>query len=51
MTVNPGFGGQSFIDQCVEKIAGLNAIKMERQLNFDIEVDGGVNTDTAKSLC
>ncbi len=35
-----------FIDQCVEKIAGLNAIKMERQLNFDIEVDGGVNTDT-----
>ncbi|MCS4644660.1 ribulose-phosphate 3-epimerase [Staphylococcus aureus] len=48
MTVNPGFGGQSFIDQCVEKIAGLNAIKMERQLNFDIEVDGGVNTDTAK---
>lgn len=30
------------------KIAGLNAIKMERQLNFDIEVDGGVNTDTAK---
>ena len=47
MTVNPGFGGQSFIDQC-RKIAGLNAIKMERQLNFDIEVDGGVNTDTAK---
>ncbi len=32
----------------LEKIAGLNAIKMERQLNFDIEVDGGVNTDTAK---
>lgn len=31
-----------------KKIAGLNAIKMERQLNFDIEVDGGVNTDTAK---
>ncbi|WP_370695485.1 ribulose-phosphate 3-epimerase, partial [Staphylococcus aureus] len=48
LTVNPGFGGQSFIDQCVEKIAGLNAIKMERQLKFDIEVDGGVNTDTAK---
>ncbi|WP_237792744.1 ribulose-phosphate 3-epimerase [Staphylococcus argenteus] len=48
MTVNPGFGGQSFITQCVEKIAHLNAIKMERQLNFEIEVDGGVNNDTAK---
>lgn len=30
------------------KIAHLNAIKMERQLNFEIEVDGGVNNDTAK---
>ncbi len=51
MTVNPGFGGQSFIDQCVEKIAGLNAIKMERQLNFDIEVDGRRKYRYSESLC
>lgn len=50
MTVNPGFGGQSFIEEGLEKIAELNSIKKEKNLEFDIEVDGGINNDTAK-LC
>lgn len=50
MTVNPGFGGQSFIEEGLEKIAELNSIKKENNLEFDIEVDGGINNDTAK-LC
>lgn len=50
MTVNPGFGGQSFIDQCVTKIEQLNQLKHENQLTFDIEVDGGINDKTSK-LC
>lgn len=50
MTVNPGFGGQSFIEGGLEKIAELNAIKKEKNLGFNIEVDGGINNDTAK-LC
>lgn len=47
MTVNPGFGGQTFIASSLEKIEQLNTIKEERALSFDIEVDGGINTDTA----
>lgn len=50
MTVNPGFGGQSFIEEGLLKIAELNTIKKEKNLDFDIEVDGGINNDTAK-LC
>lgn len=50
MTVNPGFGGQSFIEEGLVKIAELNAVKKEKNLEFDIEVDGGINDDTAK-LC
>lgn len=43
MTVNPGFGGQSFIENCVEKIKTLRAMANERGLtSLDIEVDGGV---------
>lgn len=48
MTVNPGFGGQSFIDQCINKIEQLNQIKHENNLTFDIEVDGGINDSTSK---
>lgn len=48
MTVNPGFGGQSFINQCVNKIEQLNQIKHENNLTFDIEVDGGINDKTSK---
>ncbi|MBR3119439.1 ribulose-phosphate 3-epimerase [Oceanobacillus profundus] len=50
MTVNPGFGGQSFIHEAVEKIEKLSMWRKELNLDFEIEVDGGVNPETAK-LC
>ena len=46
MTVNPGFGGQKFLPETVEKIAKLNQIKKNKGYNFDIEIDGGVNNQT-----
>lgn len=48
MTVNPGFGGQKFIPETVNKIRQLDSWRKEMGLSFEIEVDGGVNTDTAK---
>lgn len=42
MTVNPGFGGQAFIPECLEKVAAIAKMRDERGLSFDIEVDGGV---------
>lgn len=48
MTVNPGFGGQSFIEGVVPKIEHLHAMITERGLNVDIQVDGGVNAETSK---
>ena len=42
MTVNPGFGGQSFIDSMIDKIRELKAIVVEQNLNIDIQVDGGI---------
>lgn len=50
MTVNPGFGGQAFIHEVVNKIKQLNDWRAQRNLSFAIEIDGGVNVDTAK-LC
>ncbi|MGM8211798.1 ribulose-phosphate 3-epimerase [Virgibacillus sp. W0430] len=50
MTVNPGFGGQSFINETVHKIKELHKLRELNNLNFEIEVDGGVNEQTAK-LC
>ncbi|MGJ5712143.1 ribulose-phosphate 3-epimerase [Staphylococcus auricularis] len=47
MTVNPGFGGQPFIENCIEKIDQLMALKSEQSLSFSIEVDGGINDETA----
>lgn len=49
MTVNPGFGGQSFISEMLSKIEKLNQWKKERELTFEIEVDGGINSETAKA--
>ncbi|MFK8242640.1 MULTISPECIES: ribulose-phosphate 3-epimerase [unclassified Facklamia] len=48
MTVNPGFGGQTFIESTVEKIAQLAAIRKEKGYQFEIEVDGGINHETGK---
>lgn len=42
MTVNPGFGGQSFIDGMIEKIKELKDILKDQNLNVDIQVDGGI---------
>jgi len=50
MSVFPGFGGQKFIPEVVEKIKELNKIKKEKNLNFDIEVDGGINFSNSKQL-
>ena len=46
MTVNPGFGGQSYIDYCTEKITNLRKMVTERGLSVDIQVDGGINEKT-----
>ncbi|MCM3160455.1 ribulose-phosphate 3-epimerase [Metabacillus litoralis] len=48
MTVNPGFGGQSFIPQVLPKIKALADMIKEKNLSVDIEVDGGINEETAK---
>ena len=50
MTVNPGFGGQSFIEYCFDKLVTLNNIKSERSLDFLIELDGGVDTENIEKL-
>ncbi len=47
MTVNPGFGGQEFIESMLSKIERLRAMLDERGLNCDIEVDGGIHEETA----
>jgi len=47
MTVNPGFGGQSFIHECLPKIQQADAWRRERKLNYRLEVDGGINNQTA----
>ena len=45
MTVHPGFGGQSYIDECTEKVESVNAIVHEYNLKTLIQVDGGVKVD------
>ena len=49
MTVNPGFGGQKFITEMLEKIEELAKLREEKKYNFLIEVDGGINTETSKA--
>ena len=48
MSVFPGFGGQKFMPEVVKKIEQLNKIKKNKSLNFDIEVDGGINFSNSK---
>ena len=48
MSVNPGFGGQKFMPEVLEKIKQLKKIREIEKLNFDIEIDGGINFDNCK---
>ena len=48
MTVVPGFGGQAFLDSELRKIKDLYKFRKENKLNFEIEVDGGINKETAE---
>ena len=50
MTVEPGFGGQSFMPDMLEKIRDLRAISNEKNLPFHIEVDGGIKAGTAEQV-
>ena len=49
MSVNPGFGGQKFMPEVLEKIKDLKKIQNEKKLSFDIEIDGGINFENSKS--
>ena len=49
MSVNPGFGGQKFMPEVLDKIKKLKKIKEEKKFNFDIEIDGGINFDNSKA--
>ena len=48
MSVNPGFGGQKFMPEVLEKIKKLKEIREKEKLNFDIEIDGGINFENSK---
>lgn len=48
MTVNPGFGGQKFIPEMMDKVRELAQIRTDKKLDFEIEVDGGIDDQTIK---
>ena len=48
MSVNPGFGGQKFMPEVLSKIKELVSIRKKEKLNFDIEIDGGINFENSK---
>jgi ribulose-phosphate 3-epimerase len=50
MSVNPGFGGQKFMPEVLEKISELKKIQNEKDLDFDIEIDGGINFDNCRNV-
>ena len=49
MSVNPGFGGQKFMPEVLEKIKELKKIQTEKNIDFDIEIDGGINFDNCRT--
>jgi ribulose-phosphate 3-epimerase len=48
MSVNPGFGGQKFMPEVLDKVKKLKDIKSKNNMNFDIEIDGGINFDNCQ---
>ena len=48
MSVNPGFGGQKFMPEVLDKIKELKKIQTKKNITFDIEIDGGINFDNCK---
>ena len=48
MSVNPGFGGQKFMPEVLDKVKDLKNIQKNQNLNFDIEIDGGINFENSK---
>mgnify|MGYP001353957857 FL=1 len=48
MSVNPGFGGQKFMPEVLDKIRELKKIQNNKKLNFDIEIDGGINFENSQ---
>ena len=49
MSVNPGFGGQKFMPNVLSKIKELKKIQNEKKIDFDIEIDGGINFENSKT--
>ena len=49
MSVNPGFGGQKFMPEVLDKVKKLRDIKSKKKMKFDIEIDGGINFDNCQS--
>ena len=49
MSVNPGFGGQKFMPEVLEKVKKLKTICEDNKFNYDIEIDGGINFENSKS--
>ena len=49
MSVNPGFGGQKFMPEVLDKIKELKKIQKEKSIDFDIEIDGGINFENSKA--
>ena len=49
MSVNPGFGGQKFMPEVLDKVKQLKKIQSEKNMLFDIEIDGGINFDNCQS--
>ena len=50
MSVNPGFGGQKFIESSLRKIEELKKIREDKNLNFEIEIDGGVTSKNIEKI-
>ena len=48
MSVNPGFGGQKFMPEVLSKVEELKILRAAKDLDFDIEIDGGINFENSK---